>query len=57
MFAKNEKGERYLYTEEEREEIRRGTSWLNPKYLNYTLKQYKEEARRKMMSLKKTLKK
>lgn len=45
-YAKNENGERYLYTEEERQEIRRGTSWLNPKYLNYTKKQFQAEMKR-----------
>ena len=41
------------YTEHERREIRRGTSWLNPKYFNYTESQFKAE----MKSLQKLLKK
>lgn len=43
---------RMVYTERERREIRRGTSWLNPKYLDYTEAQFRTE----MKSLQKLLK-
>ena len=33
-------------SEEERKEIRRGASWFNPKYLNYTEKQFQAEMKR-----------
>lgn len=55
-YAKNSKGERYHYSEKEREEIRRGTSWLDPKYLDYTEKQFKAEAKRLVKLLKKAKK-
>ena len=45
-YAKNEEGKRYYYSEQEREEIRRGTSWINPKYLDYTEEQFKNEMKR-----------
>ena len=44
---------RMAYTARERREIRRGTSWHNPKYINYTKSQFKAE----MKSLQKLLKK
>lgn len=45
-YAKNKNGERYHYSEQERKEILRGTSWSNPKYLNYTEKQFQAEMKR-----------
>ena len=51
-YAKNSKGERYHYSEKDREEIRRGTSWFNPKYLDYTEKQFKAEMKRLVKVLK-----
>ena len=45
-YAKNANGEWYHYSEEDRKEIRRGTSWFNPKYLNYTEKQFQAEMKR-----------
>ena len=45
-YAKNKNGERYHYSEDERKEILRGTSWSNPKYLNYTEKQFQAEMKR-----------
>lgn len=53
-YAKNANGERYHYSKEERKEIRRGTSWFNPKYLNYTEKQFQAEMKRIGKLLKKT---
>ena len=53
-YAKNANGERYHYPEEERKEIRRGISWFNPKYLNYTEKQFQAEMKRIGKLLKKT---
>lgn len=45
-YAYNENGERYYYSEQDRKEIMRGTSWLNPKYLNYTVKEFQTEMKR-----------
>ena len=45
-YAKNKDGKRYHYSEKDREEIRRGTSWFNPKYLDYTEEQFKQEMKR-----------
>lgn len=45
-YAKNKNGERYHYSEDERKEILRGTSWSNQKYLNYTEKQFQAEMKR-----------
>ena len=52
-YAKNANGERYHYSEQERKEILRGTSWSNPKYLNYTEKQFQAEMKRIRKLLKK----
>lgn len=52
-YAKNENGERYHYSEQDRKEILRGTSWYDPKYLNFTEKQYQAEIKRKRKLLKK----
>lgn len=45
-YAKNENGERYHYSEKERKQILRGTSLFDPKYLNYTEKQFQAEMKR-----------
>lgn len=45
-YAYNENGERYHYSEQDRKEIMRGTSWYNPKYLNYTEKEFQTEMKR-----------
>ena len=46
---------RMVYTERERREIMRGTSWLNPVYANYTRAQLKAEMRSIQRLLKKNV--
>lgn len=49
------KSKKMTYTARERREIRRGTSWLNPKYIDYTEAQFRTEMKRLKKLLNKSI--